>query len=796
MSTREETPFQDTPSQQPTETPGLIDFRRVLFRAIRFWYLIILSLLIALTAAFLINRYSKRVYQITTSIIIKESQEVAEGKFVYNNALVNPYRNFYNELYIIGSYPLISSVITSLNYNVIFYREGNLKSTEAFNTVPVKFNVLKSEAMPYGQSFYFTILDQKTCKLEQFDEDAAAAQAEMIIPFNDSVSFNGYRFYVELLSAERALLYKDQKFLLVILDPAEVTKSYVSRLKPSWAEQGSSVVNLDISGQTPQKEINFLARLTEIYQQYDLNKKSQAASSSLDFIDKQISVINDSLKVIETQLQRFKNKNVITDISGETLRLYEKLEGLELQKTELIVRQNYFNYLDDYIKNSANDLDQIILPSSVGVNDQILTNIITRMVDIQTQIKLNQESPIVADKRKQVQQIKTDLLEGIKGLRSTDRIKREYLEKQIKVVDSQLDYLPEAERRLVTIRRNYSLLESIYIFLMQKRAEAGISKASTTSDIVVVNPPRQVGGAITPKINQNYLIAGMIGLTLPFALFVLIEVLNNKVQSREDIERHTSIPFIGGVGHKSGGDNLIVHNKPKSSVAESFRALRSNLNYFTSTKTKKIFLITSSISGEGKTFTTINLGTVLAMSGKKTLIIGADLRKPKIFSDFQLGNSLGLSSYLSNMNSFEEVVQKTPVDNLYLLSGGPVPPNPSELLMGDRMAQLIKEAQAAFDFIVMDTPPVALVTDAFVLSVYADHTIFLVRQNYTPKTLLKNADEFFAQGKIRHLSILLNDIQKSGPGYGYGYGYSYGYGYGYGYGYAYGYGQGESYYEE
>ena len=790
MSTRQETAYQDMHPVQPTETPSLIDYRRVLFRVLRYWYIVILSLLIALTAAFLINRYSARIYQITTSIIIKESEESAEGTFVYNNALVNPYRNFYNELYIIGSYPLINSVITSLNYHVTFYREGNLKSTEAFNILPVNFKILRSEDSPYGQSFYFTILDEKTCKLEQFNENEHAASREMIISFNDSIKFNGYRFYVALLDAEKAKAHKDQKFLLVIQDPAEVTKNYVSRLKTGWAEQGSSVVNLDISGQTPSKEIIFLSRLTEVYQQYDLNKKSLAASRSLEFIDRQIDIINDSLKIIETQLERFKNKNVVTDMSGETLRLYEKIEGYELQKTELIIRENYFKYLQDYIQNSSNELDQIILPSSLGVDDQVLSGLITTMIQLQTDIKLNLESPILAEKRKQVQQIKLDLIEGIRSLRSSDKIKRDYLDKQSKLVDAQLDYLPEAERRLVTIRRNYSLLENLYIFLMQKRAEAGISRASTTSDIVVVNPPRQVGGAITPKVNQNYLIAGLIGLMAPFALFVLIEVLNNKVQSRDDIERITTIPFIGGVGHKSGGDNLIVHNKPKSSVAESFRALRSNLNYFTSTKSKKIFLITSSISGEGKTFTTINLGTVLAMSGKKTLIIGADLRKPKIFGDFQLGNTVGLSNYLSNMNSFTEVVQHTSVDNLYLLSSGPVPPNPSELLMSDRMNQLIRDAQAEFDFIVMDTPPVALVTDAFVLSVYADHTIFLVRQNYTPKMLLKNADELFAQGKIRHLSILLNDIQKTGPGYGYGYGYSYGYGYNYGYG------QGESYYEE
>jgi capsular exopolysaccharide synthesis family protein len=334
--------------------------------------------------------------------------------------------------------------------------------------------------------------------------------------------------------------------------------------------------------------------------------------------------------------------------------------------------------------------------------------------------------------------------------------------------------------------------------MLQRRSEAAITQASNTSDIVVLNPPR-VGGAISPKVNSNYIIGFFAGVLLPFMAFVLLEFLDTRVQSKEDVERITSIPFIGGVGHKSATENLAVFSRPKSAIAESFRALRSNLNYFIGRNEKAVILVTSSISGEGKTFTSLNLASVYALSGKRTLIVGADMRKPKLFADFDLKNEAGLSNYLAGLADFNSICQRTTYENLDLISGGPVPPNPSELLLSDRMREFIDDARKVYDIVIIDTPPMAIVTDAFVLTPYADHSLFLVRQNYTPKNLMKTVEDYYSTGKLKNISIVLNDISRSGPGYGFGYGYGYAYGYGYSYEYGYLYGRkknGAGYYEE
>jgi len=776
--------FNEFNNQNQQQTGFVIEYKRILYRVLYYWYVIALSFALGLVIAFLVNRYTTRIYPITASIIIRESQERADARFIYNNPLANPYRNFFNELYMIKSVPLVEKVVTDLNFNVIIQKEGNFKTSEQYRLLPIQLRV---QALSSRADFVLEIVDENTfrCFSEEpgsagsdfrFNEWSECANTTFIISKQASVEkFIGARYNVHILPVETVAL------------------GYINKLNVSWAEQGASVVNLAINGAIPQKEVDFLNQLVLRYQQSDMDKKNQAASRSIEFIDAQLKLIGDSLAYFEWQLQDFKKKNIVTDLSAESLRLYEQLQLLEQQRVKLITAKNYYSYLEGYL-GPESSYDKAILPTSIGVTDPILNGLVTSLIEAQSELntlpaKRKLENPSVTNRanvlKQRVAELKSQILESIKNLRATDSILDRDLSAQIQGLERKLQTLPEAERRLVNIRRNYSLNENLFVFLEQKRAEAGISKASTTSDIMVVNPPRS-GGAITPKIAQNYILFGGIGLVFPFIFFLVVEILNNKVQSKEDIERVTSIPFIGGIGHKQEDSNLVVNDKPKSAMAESFRALRSNLNYFTEGKDRKVFMITSSLSGEGKTFTTINLACVFALSGKRTIIIGADLRKPKIYSDFGLHNDKGLSTYLSGLSALEEVVQQTDIDNLSLISGGPVPPNPSELIITARMEILIETLKKDFDFILLDTPPMALITDGLVLAKLADHTLYVVRQDYTPRSMLKIADEFYRSGKFKNISLVLNDIKKTGPGYGYGY-YGYGY-YSYGYGYGY-YGQ-------
>lgn len=764
---------------------SLIDYKRIGYRSLRYWYLVVISLAIAIAIAFYNNRYSQRIYPVYASIIIREREETTGAELLYKNSpLIDQYRNYLNEPYIIRSYPLIERVVEELNFGMTFYREGFFMTTEAYDFVPVRAKLIKI-VKSNGGRFIMNILSENRISLEVFGGSKIPRQE---FNLNENIVYAGYELRFERIKDRELENLINVPFLLVIDDPFSVASEYVSKLAVDWAEEGSGVINITVSGPNPKKEIDFINGLVNNYQKYDLEKKNQTADRTVKFINKQLIKISDSLRLFEGQLQKFKANNKTSgNLGQEAQRIFSKVEVLEAQKGELLMKENYYEYLRKYIGESKN-LDQVILPTSLGINDPVLTSLITKLVDLQLELKLlvdrKMENPIVTSRLQRLAELRHDITESLLGLKATDQIKLDFVNSQIAVAERQMDRLPSAERQLITIQRNYSLLENLYVFLMQKMSEAEISQASNVSDIIMVNPPRQ-GGATSPKVSRNYLMAVTAGLLIPFMLFVAFELLNNKVQSREDIEKLTSAPFLGGIGHNPIESNLIVQQKPKSAVSESFRALRSNLNFFTGNETNKIFMISSSISGEGKTFTTINLATVFALSGKKTLIIGADMRRPKIFSDFELSNEKGLSGFLSNLNTFEEVVQSTKITNLDLVSGGPVPPNPSELLLTPRFESFLTEAKKRYDYVLIDTPPLALVTDAFVMSKYSDHTVFVMRQNYTPKSFIRAIEDYSKNGRIPRVSILLNDIYKSGLGYGYGVGYGYNYAYSYGYGYGY-----------
>ncbi|MGB5928662.1 MAG: polysaccharide biosynthesis tyrosine autokinase, partial [Cyclobacteriaceae bacterium] len=389
-------------------------------------------------------------------------------------------------------------------------------------------------------------------------------------------------------------------------------------------------------------------------------------------------------------------------------------------------------------------------------------------------------NPYVDILNKRMSELKKSLNENLKNLISSTRLLERDLQVKLNQENRVIDALPQAEKEYVNIKRVYDLSESLYLFLMEKRAEASISKASTTSDILMVNPPMISGGKIMPQPEKNLIFAIFIGLSIPLVIMLLLDYLNNKVRYKEDIMAITNIPFLGVIGHNERKSDLVFKERPKGGVAESFRSVRSNLQFFLGENGSagKSILVTSSISGEGKTFCSVNLALVLSYSGKKVVLVGADMRRPTLQNKVGLDNGKGLSHYLSDNAILEEIVVPMESNDLFFISSGDVPPNPSELLMKAKMKELVDELRAKYDYVIIDSPPMALVTDALIISKMSDHSVFLVRQNYTPKELLQQVNELYETNKLNNVSILLNDVKVDSYGGAYGgYGGNYGYGY-------------------
>lgn len=759
---------------------------RVLERVLRFWWVFVITLGIALSIAYAINRYTTRIYPISASLIIKESEENMGARFLYSNALINANRNFYNEFFVMRSIPLLQQVVEDLHFEVSYFMEGDVKTIEYYMPyLPLRIKPAAGTSLPYGKNFHFTVESEKEFTFEYVKEEEEQVKGYTNrFRFNDTITVNGSRLYFEKTGPLLERM-KDKEWIVRFNDPYALASHYSSAINLNWAQQNASVINLYLQGTVPEKEKDFMRKFIEYYQRYDESKKRTIATKSVEFLDRQISNISDSLRFYESRIQKG-HLDLDDNREQQVASLLTAGESLRNQELQMILQDRYFNYLENYMK-IENDLDQVILPSALGIADPVLSGLVGKLTALQFEMRIlkdngaGSDNPLVQESRDRILQYKRDISEGIRSAREIMKINKNLYRERMQELENSITERPQTDESMANAERNYKLNESLYTFLIQKRAEAAISQASTTTDIIVVNNPT-AGAAITPIPIKNYTYALAMGILLPLALFLLMEFFNNKVQSKEDIEQISSVPVIGTIGHNPTGGNMAVFEKPKSYLAESFRALRSNLNYFIVGKESKIIMVTSSISGEGKTFTSINLATVIAFTGKKVVLIGGDMRKPEITKDFGISNRKGLSMLLSGMAYVGDVIQNTNIENLDFIAPGPTPPNPAELYLSPIVGDLFQKLQQTYDYIIIDTPPIGLVSDALSLLPLVDHVLFVVRQNYTPLSAILQMQFMVDQGKLDHTSILLNDIQKLGMGYGYKYGYAFDYGYGYRYG--------------
>lgn len=758
------------------------DIRRIFFLILKYWYWILSSVFIALAVAYLVNRYTVRIYPVSMTILIKDQneQDNAISDLIYNSRGFMPGKNYYNEEILLSSYPLIRKTVENLDFNVAFFKEGEIKTSEIYPGPPVLIEVdTLNSALPYGRSLYLNIIDKDNFEVRSNNQDKQTFQGT----FGRWFDFEGIRYKISKTNKNK-LSSNDNGYLVVFRDYPSIARGYTGRITVRWLREGASILSLALNGPTPQKEAVFLAKLAQTYQEQDLMQKNEQAIRTVRFIDDQLEIISDSLVQLELQIQRFKESNFSSGLSSEASRYQENLEELLDDQSKLILEENYYNYLESYL-NEKSDFKEITTPASVGVSHVLLNDLVRQLIDLQIQknqlIRTSSAgNPFITEMDNKVTEIKEGVLEVLSSLKRSLDVAKSELNRQINKVRGGLAALPRAEREYINLNRLYKLSESLYLILMEKKAEASITRASNTSDVVIVNPPR-VGGAITPSTNRNYLMALVLGLSIPIGLILLIDYFNDKVKFKEDIEKYTGIPILGVIGHNKTGINLIVDKSPRAAITESFRSIRSNINFFIENKSNRTILITSSIAGEGKTFCANNLAMIFASTGKRTVLIGGDMRRPKIFKDFGISNDLGLSNYLSSDVIVDDIIQHSSYENLFIINSGTIPPNPSELLLRDKLGPMIDQLKNKFEYVIIDSPPIGLVTDAMILTKFADHAIYIVRQGYTPIGTVKNVDEMHKAGKLSNLSILFNDVTVNKYGYGYGYSYKYGYTYGYGY---------------
>jgi capsular exopolysaccharide synthesis family protein len=790
------------------KTENEVDIKIYLFKFLHYKFWFVLSIICCLIVAFIFNKLQKPIYKVSNTILINENEKnpVDLGMFSENSMILKQTKKLENEIGILTSRSIIEKTLNQLSFEVEIYENQFLRKKELFLQSPFTVVVDQNHLQPLDKEIEITILDENTfsvlvkkgeVELMDYSQNSIMQTTEIenfsiTSKWDETIVTPWMNF--KLIKNSNISLYLNKKYSLYFRHRENLIHLFSKALSVDLLKKNSSIVKLDFQYSEPKKAELFLNTLANVYIQESLSEKNKIANRTVDFIANQLSVITDSLSIVENNLEKFRVKNTVISLSKEGELLFDKAKELEQKKSILKTQKKYYHYLQEYL--AKDNSGEIVMPSGVGIDDQLLNENVKKLLALQAEKndvsqQLKEDNPMIIKYNQQIISTTNVVLESIKSNLYALQLQEKDIQTEISQTDEKIEKLPGTEREYINIQRKFNINESVYVFLLQRKAEAEIAQAANIPDHKIIDKVVPTNTPVYPVPLRNYLIAFFIGLFIPASLIILRDYFNHKVEGINDIEQLTNIPILGVVSHNFYNQNLVVFKNSRSIIAESFRALRSNLQFLAPDKMQKTILMTSSVSGEGKSFCSSNLAASLALAGKSTIILGTDLRKPKIFNDFSLKNTVGLTSYLIGTASLEQVIQSTGIQNLDLISAGPIPPNPSELLMSEKLNTLIKELKLHYDYIVIDTPPIGVIADAFELLKFADIVLYVVRQQYTDKNLLKYINDLYNKKSIQQVSIILNDFNVT-RSYAYNTGSSQSYGYIYGYGHAYG----QNYFDE
>ena len=786
-------------NEYPLPQEETLDIKKLFFQVLGNWYWFAISIFAGLFISYLVNRYSEQIYSVTSSLIVKDDENTrglsGAENLIQGLKLVRNTKSVQNEIGILKSYTVAYQAISELpDFWVSYVAVGRrgIKESKLYTGCPfvIIYDSLTANITNYPA--FVTILSPDSYLLEI--DDGMNVRNKM--KFGERFSNRAFDFAINLrpnVKPDDNLIGK--KYYFTFNSLTALAKAYQSKVTVDLNDKKGSILTLTTSGFVADQEADYLNKVMEVYIRRGLDEKNQIADNTVKFIDIQLREMEDSLRIAEQNLLNFRLQNRVIDISKEGTSIYTKLQRLQDQFLTLELSNRYYSYLDDYLKTKT-DLADIVAPTSMGVDDvqlnMLLQQISQTVIENQTlSYSAKPGSPIADELNNRISTLRKTLEEKVSSLQEANGVAKREVSRQVKLIEDELMKLPYQERMLINIEREYNLVDKLYTYLMEKRAEAAIAKASNIPDNKVLDFALPVNATqIKPNGKMNYLLGLVFGISLPLAVIVLFNFLNTRIVDLKIIAQKTSVPLLGTVGHNRFNSDLPTIDKPKSTLAESFRGLRTNLQYLLRDPEKKVIAISSTISGEGKTFIAANLAAIIATTGKRVLIVGMDLRKPKLHRYFGGETQTGLSTYLIGRSTINDIVQRTAVENLYMVAAGPIPPNPAELIGSDAMDRFINEAKSIFDFVVIDTPPVAVVTDALLTSRFSNILLYVVRFDYSDVEVLKLVEEIRKNGEQQSLAIVVNDLQhKRRYGYAYSYGYSYNYGYSYGYGRGYSYSQ-------
>ncbi|MCU4177175.1 polysaccharide biosynthesis tyrosine autokinase [Carboxylicivirga sp. N1Y90] len=776
-----------------------IDPKRFLHDLLRYWWIFAITLPISILSVYMMHRYIVPVYGASISLLLEERGEKGtQTNMMEGFGLTPGQQNVENQMAILTSWDIVQRTIDQLDFHVSYFISGHLKETEIYDNPSywVEFDSIHPQLL--NTPINITYISKDEYKLSVNTETASTYiyKNKRRGPKVSNLAFEQvYKFGEKVTTAWASFTItnrynsfnSDQELYFLFNHPGSIAATYKSKLRAYRTNETSSIVRVSLSGTNRAKNITFLNKLAEVFIANNLAQKNQIATNTIKFIEEQLTVISDTLHTTGSQLSQFRTNNRIQSVSAKADYLFTGLQDMEQQLAQHEITRRYFLYLKEYFSQDLS-ANEVIAPALYQTDNGLLNDQIRQIMELNSQRMGLRESysevlnPANKDLENQISIATMTLLKTINSQleiidRTVQRINENKADRE-----QELYQLPETERRLLGIERKFELSNEVYTFLLRKRSESQIQKASNTPDHQVLEAAKH-NGQISPNAAGDRKKAFLVGLILPLAFIGLRQILNNKIIDHEDVEQITSLPILGQILHNTKEESNVVRHHPKSVITETFRRVRTRLDFMNEGKACPVIGVTSSMPGEGKTFCAMNMAAALAISGKRTVLLGFDLRKPGLNKLIESNGQMGISNYLIGQAEYDEIKMMSGQENLTIIPTGDIPPNPSELVSSEKTKELINKLKEEFDTIILDTPPMGIVSDPYLLARHTDTLVFLVRQNHTIKKILGHTLKNIQDEGITNVGILLNDVNVKKGRYAYSYNYGYGYGYRYGQGY-------------
>ena len=760
---------------------GEVDLKEVFSTFKRYYKSILSILLLSVLLAFTYGYFATNIYKSATLIKLAENKKMANSDFIE----MEKYSYMEDEMAALQTDRPAGKALENLNIGTRYFMKKNLKSQELYKNSPfiVTFEYLSPEGMGIpirlirSTEDHFRLIIEPTLKekvinsvrsfIAPLPEDEQPIIYDQLHSFGEKIETPWFTITIQQIHE----LENNEYYFTMI--PNKFMTNFINKgLSVSPYSKEGSIIILDFEDNVPLRAKEILDVLTSAYITENIENKSKSAERKLDFIDKQLEAVDKIITGSAKTIERFKATNTVVDLSEKAALTAGKLSELETQlyqiNMNIDVKESILNYIKTH--KDLKDIKSIDITSALQSDqNEAISSII---IEIQKAIieyrdlssKLKKAHPNVIRANRQLVMLKNSLKVAIEGSLRTLKKRKESLIAIIKENTVKMQALPEQERRLARLNRNFIVNEKIYAYLLEKRAETAISESSTVSEISIFEPTFVPELPIKPKRALIITLGLILGFILGIFQARLRDYLDNTIKSIEDIEKHTIIPIYGSIP-------ALRSKKNPQSYYEALRVIRTNLEFLQDTGKSKLITITSSVPHEGKSTTTTELGKIIAKSNKKVIILDMDMRSPSIYEKFNFSNKFGMSTLLVGKSSLKEVIQTTDDDNLNVITSGPVPPNPSELIMSDTFKKVIKELMSVYDYVLLDSPPIGMVTDAMVTMRMSDINLIILRANYSKKEFIKNINRFVDDYGL-NAGIILNGVElKGNAGYGYGYGY-------------------------